>query len=67
MASGVITEDSPRFPEGATVYLKSGSPPLIAENIRHDRLVNVVWFVNGEARRDCFHPDALTTTPQKGA
>lgn len=49
------------FPEGTTVYLKSGSPALVVEDFGHDGFVVVVWFSDYETHRDQFHPDALTT------
>jgi uncharacterized protein YodC (DUF2158 family) len=48
------------FTEGAIVYLKTGSPPLVVENTRRDGLIGVVWFNGLSCLRTMFHPDALT-------
>ena len=49
-----------RFEEGTIVYLKTWSPQLLVEYIRHDDVVSVVWFDGTDAIRDSFHKAALT-------
>lgn len=50
------------FPEGAIVYLKSGSPAMVCETpTRSDGIIAVAWFnTNHDLCRDGFHPDSLT-------
>jgi uncharacterized protein YodC (DUF2158 family) len=46
--------------EGDLVVLRAGGPVMVVEDVgRTDGVVNCVWFVEREVRRDAFHRDAL--------
>ena len=51
------------FPEGAIVYLKSGSPPLtVTGPPRSDGVIEVQWFAGANICRDAFPAVCLSAT-----
>jgi uncharacterized protein YodC (DUF2158 family) len=55
-----------RFPVGAVVYLKSGSPAMTVTTLNYpnqNTIVEVEWFVGGDLKRDAFLVDSLTDDP----
>ncbi len=55
----VIDAIRQHFPEGTIVRMKTGSQPLMVEDIRQDECVAVVWFADGQIRRDALHKSAI--------
>jgi len=52
---------SDRWPTGTLVQLKSGGPVMTVLDESHPEaeLLYVMWFVDVELHRDCFHRDCL--------
>lgn len=48
---------------GMVVQLKSGGQRMTIDEIRPDGIVDVLWFVGPDLRRDAFDPRELMVPP----